>query len=45
MGWRMGGQGRDDIYRGINDTKDLLSPVWWHTPLVPALGRHRQADF
>jgi hypothetical protein len=18
---------------------------WWHTPLIPALGRHRQADF
>jgi hypothetical protein len=20
-------------------------PAWWHKPLVPALGRQRQADF
>ena len=23
----------------------MYSRVWWHTPLIPALGRQRQADF
>jgi hypothetical protein len=23
----------------------LLSRAWWHTPLIPALGRQRQVDF
>ena len=22
-----------------------FSQAWWHTPLIPALGRQRQADF
>jgi hypothetical protein len=22
-----------------------ISWVWWHTPLIPALGRQRQANF
>jgi hypothetical protein len=25
--------------------KALLAGRWWRTPLVPALGRQRQADF
>jgi hypothetical protein len=23
----------------------ILSQAWWHTPLIPAIGRQRQADF
>jgi hypothetical protein len=26
------------------EIKVLDSRVWWHTPLIPALGRQRQAD-
>jgi hypothetical protein len=22
-----------------------ITKLWWHTPLIPALGRQRQADF
>jgi hypothetical protein len=25
--------------------KVLAARRWWHTPLIPALGRQRQADF
>jgi hypothetical protein len=28
-----------------NKAEKKCSWVWWCTPLIPALGRHRQADF
>jgi hypothetical protein len=45
VGWEhpLGGGGggrKDGIWRGI---RTGLS--WWCTPLIPALGRQRQADF
>ena len=24
---------------------EWMSQAWWHTPLIPALGRQRQVDF
>jgi hypothetical protein len=33
-------------YKGFNHVwKWHLSRVWWHTPLIPALGKQRQEDF
>jgi hypothetical protein len=34
------------IYRYyLNRIKSSFCRVWWHKPLIPALGRQRQADF
>jgi hypothetical protein len=26
-------------------SNDVMARRWWHIPLIPALGRHRQEDF
>jgi hypothetical protein len=35
---------RDTMTKG-NSYKRVFSLAWWRTPLIPALGRQRQADF
>jgi hypothetical protein len=35
---------KGNITTEIEDIKKL-SWAWWHMPLIPALGRQRQADF
>jgi hypothetical protein len=40
----MGGRG----YMGIDQNVLIINQTarqWWHMPLIPALGRQRQADF
>jgi hypothetical protein len=37
-------QGYKIEIRSLKKKKDL-SQAWWCTPLIPALGRQRQADF
>jgi hypothetical protein len=33
-----------EYYFAVKKMK-LQARRWWHTPLIPALGRQRQADF
>jgi hypothetical protein len=33
------------IIRFIGQLRIYFSRAWWHMPLIPALGRQRQADF
>jgi hypothetical protein len=38
--------GKRDILREKQKAKEKgVSRVWWRMPLIPALGRQRQADF
>jgi hypothetical protein len=30
--------------RKLSDKNGYLGQVWWHKPLIPALGRQRQED-
>jgi hypothetical protein len=36
---------REEEDREEKRFKKKESQVWWRTPLIPALGRQRQADF
>jgi hypothetical protein len=33
------------VYYPLSEKVLEYSRAWWHTPLIPALGRQRQADF
>jgi hypothetical protein len=33
------------ILSEVTQTKKKMCWAWWHTPLIPALGRQRQVDF
>jgi hypothetical protein len=33
------------VYGKFKHLRTFISQVWWHTPLIPALGRQRQEDF
>ena len=37
------GREREKYKKSIK--REKISWVWWHTPLIPALARQRQADF
>jgi hypothetical protein len=36
---------RSNWVQNENDIRCALEARWWLTPLIPALGRQRQADF
>jgi hypothetical protein len=36
---------QEGLKKWFTSEEYLLSWVWWHMPLIPALGRQRQADF
>jgi hypothetical protein len=40
LGHKLGNSVQKEICK-----KHLSRRVWWHTPLIPALGRQRQVDF